>query len=309
MGNQDQVSVETPLSVGVCQNQFVAGGTGTYITTTITKRKGMLVVSYDTSGGLTQWHVYLWDDIGLAWVDITNPPHVHMDNSTGGEAHLIMVNNSGHVWFNDLYPKKANWMGQAVSGTGAAITENPTGTNSEINLATGTTTTGYAEIYQGGASIDFADYMRWLSVFKFTTSPWNNVLVRFGCGVEGINAATDNTNKLGIEWCDSQATANFYTLSANGSSRSLVDSGVAFTAGSSQGIRMIYFPASKAQYKFSNGTIYDKTGVLPAGVATWSRQFTYGVKNNNGGSANRDLQARSTFLVGQANNSAFVGTG
>jgi hypothetical protein len=287
------------------QNIQVTGGTGTYITTTITKRKGMLVVSYDTSGGLVQWHVYVWDDVNLVWVDTTLPSHKHTGSGDGGELFEALVNNPNMTLFNDQYPKKSNWNGITSSGTGALSSDNASGSVIYMRLETGTTTTGYTTAWAGGAAnIDCAYPLRFSH--SWTISAITNVLFRFGVGVEDINAASDNNNKIGVEWCDAQPQSQYYTLSANSSSRSLVTSGVALAATTAHGVKMIYYPASKASYKFQDGTVYDKTGVLPSGVILDENSVRLGIKNNNGGSATRTWDDMGTFVVARNNFTRWV---
>jgi hypothetical protein len=297
MGNQDQWSVETAINVGKINNMTIIGGSGTYLTTSITKYKGMVVISYDTSGGLTQWHLYAWDDVNITWVDVTNPIHKHSSSTDGGELFEIEVENPNIFRFNDIAPLKARWQGQVVSGTGAAIADDTAVPDEK--LSTGTTTTGYATLFQGGIPIDFAARCRWEGTWML--SAITNILFRWGLGTEDPNASSNNNHKIGIEWCDSQATSDYYTLSANGSSRSLVDSGVALAASVEHGCKIVFYPASKGEYKFWNGTVYNKTGVLPSGVIDRTNIVRWGAKNNNGGSANRDLTVRGTFATGKNN--------
>lgn len=295
--SQSEWGLETPGSPGKLNNMTIIGGSGTYLTTTITKRKGMVVISYDNSGGMVQWHLYAWDQDNSTWVDVTNPVHRHNSAAEGGEFFEIFVDNPNSFVFNDITPLKAHWQGQTASGTGAAIADDTT--IPAIKISTGTQTTSYATIFQGGIPIDFAARCRWEGTWML--SAITNILFRWGLGTEDPNAASDNNHKLGLEWCDSQATSTYYTLSANGSSRSLVDSGVALAASAEHGCKIVFYPASKGEYKFWDGTIYNKTGVLPSGVIARTNIIRWGAKNNNGGSANRDLTIRGTFVVGKTN--------
>jgi hypothetical protein len=306
MGLQDQLSVETPLSVGIMQNIQVTGGTGTYITSTITKRKGMLVVSYDTSGGLTQWHTYVYDDVNLVWVDTTLPAHKHSGAADGGDFYEVDVEgvNANRCFFNAQHPVKALFGGQAFAGTAAAINDTVS-TVGRIDLVTGTTTTGYANIFTYGAlPVSFASRFRLNVTFKL--SAITNILWRWGMGVEDINGVSDNLDKVGMEWCDAQPSSQYYTLSANGTTRSLVTTGIALDASTGHGFRIVYFPASKAQYTFDDGTIYDKTAVLPSGACLDENIFRIGAKNNNGGSATRTLEVRGVYYVGRTIDAKWV---
>jgi len=301
MSLQQEWSVETAINVGKINNMTIIGGTGTYLTTSITKRKGMVVISYDATGGLAQWHLYTWDDVGLVWVDVTLPSHKHSSAADGGELFEAMVENPSLFYFNDLTPLLSRWQIQVVSGTGAAKVDDTT--KPSIKLSTGTTSTGYARVAQGGIPFTYSNRIRWQGTWEL--SAITNVLFRFGAGIEDVNAGTNNNNKIGLEWCDSQATPNYYTLSANGSSRSLVDSTQAMLAAARHACRMIYYPASKAEYKFDSGLVFNKTSVLPAGVADSVNLVGWGVKNNNGGVANRDLHAYGTLLTGKIDPTAF----
>src|SRR6186997_1732627 len=102
MGLQDEYSIETPFSVGKVNNMSVIGGSAAYITGTITKRKGMVVISYDTASVLTKWHLFTWDDVALVWVDLTNPLHYHTGVGAGGE--FVDIDTAGpnakRVFFN-----------------------------------------------------------------------------------------------------------------------------------------------------------------------------------------------------------------
>lgn len=308
MGTQDEYSIETPFSVGKVNNMSIIGGSSAYITGTITKRKGMVVNSYDTANGLTKWHLFTWDDVALVWVDLTNPMHTHTGISDGGEYTDIDVagSNAKHIFYNGMSPSKgALGAGIAFAGTAAAVND-VVSTVGRIECITGTTTTGYANIFVYGVPINFGYSNRFN--FWFKLSAITNLIMRWGWGAEDINGASDNNHKLGIEWCDAQATSNYYTLSANGSSRSLVDSGVALDASTGHGMRIVYFPASKAQYTFDNGTVYDKTAVLPTGDVLDENVIRAGVKNNNGGSATRTLEVRGYYGVGRSTATAWVST-
>ena len=305
MGLQDEWSPETPGSSGKLNNTGIIGGAGNYLNTQISKRHGMVVISYDTDAlaGMTQWHMYVWDGVNITWVDTTLPVHKHSATSDGGEYFEIVVENPGTIVFNDLWPLKARWQVQVFSGTGAAIADDTT--KPSVKLSTGTTSTGYARLAQGGIPITFANRMRWEGTWEI--SAITNILFRFGAGIEDVNAGTNNNHKLGLEWCDSQATSNYYTLSANGSSRSLVDSGVPMLAATRHGAKIVFYPATKAEYKFWNGTIYNKTGVLPNGIIDSTNVVGWGAKNNNGGVVNRDLHAYATFLSGRGDFVTFTG--
>lgn len=296
MGLQDQWAEGTPVNVGKANATSVIGGPSAYLTGTIQKFHGMVVVSYDTANNLVKWHLYAWDQDALTYVDLSNSTHTHSSTSgDGGEFFEILVSNENAFWFNDLTPLKAHWQGQVFSGTGAAIADDTTAEPS-IKLSTGTTTTGYATIFQGGIQFNFDFRCRWSGQWKL--SAITNILFRWGLGTEDPNAATNNNVKIGIEWCDSQAQPNYYTLSASGSSRSLVDSTVPLTTGT-DAARIVFYPASKAQYKFDNGTLFDKTSVLPSGNIDALNIVRWGAKNNNGGASNRDLFVKGTFANGK----------
>lgn len=302
MSLQSEWTVEMTGNVGRLANMTVTGGTGTSLNS-IVKRHGMLVVSYDTSGGLTQWHLYAWDGVNLVWVDVTLPQHKHSSSTDGGEYFEIVVENPQNIMFLDEHPVKNRWQIQVSSGTGAAIADDTT--RPSIKMSTGTTSTGYATIGNGGIPFTFSNRMRWEGVWEL--SAITNVLFRFGAGVEDVNASTNNNNKIGLEWCDSQANSNYYTLSANGSSRSLVDSLFTMVATSRHAAKIVFYPATKAEYKFSTGAIFNKTAVLPAGTIDSLNIARWGVKNNNGGVVNRDLHAYGTFIDGKADFVSFTG--
>lgn len=303
MGLQDQWSVEDPGNVGVLANRGITGGNSAYLTGSITKYNGMLVISYDTDNGLVQWHIFVWDEANLTYHDVTNPDHLHnTDQGEGGGLLNIFADrqNAGILFFNDITPMKENYNENTFSGTGSAIANSFA--NRRFTMSTGTTTGGYATVAAHGQSVDCDFIFRFNGVWVL--SAITNVLFRFGVGVEDPNAAPDNNPKLGVEWCDSQATSKYYALSANGSSRSLVDAGVSLVASTAHGLRLVNFPASKGEYTFHGGVIYDKTGVLP--TSSGFPQVRWGLKNNNGGAANRDWQVYGTSLVFNENDSNWI---
>lgn len=304
---QDQWTVEVGGNIGKLNNMTVIGGLSAYLTGSITKLNGMVVVSYNTGNGMVQWHLYVWDETGSTWRDVTNPNHTHTA-AVGDGGNILNIftekTNAGIVWFNDAYANLSNWPKQEASGTGASVTSDPD-SPSEI-MQTGTTTGGYATIMANGMTLDFSDRARFNGMWKI--SAITNVLFRWGVEVENPNAAPNNNAKFGIEWCDSQATSRYYALTANGSSRSLADTLMNLAADTPHGVRIVHYPADKVQYLFNNGILYDKTTILPAGASVALQNVRWGLKNNNGGAANRTLTTYATFFVSDESTSLWPDT-
>ena len=281
----------------------IIGGANTYLASTITKLKGMVVIPYDDGSGFKRFRLYAWDADNTAWINCSLPDHKHSGADDGGFEFEIQVDNPNLILFIHHYEKVSLWS-TANSGTGSGVSDQPTGSVGTVDLDTGTTSTGYARVYDNGTPIDFASRAR--INMNWQINAITNVLFRMGIAVEDVNAATDNNHKLGLEWCDSQAASNYYMLSANGSSRSLVDSTVPLAASAQHGVKIVHTPGVKSNYKFHNGTSIDKTTVLPSSATLQPNLVGYGVKNNNGGVVNRKLGILATVLVGKPNYTSWV---
>jgi len=297
--------VEDAGNVGKLSNMSVTGGSSAYLTGTIIKYNGMLVVSYDTGNGLLQWHLYIWDEINLTFIDMTLPAHTHTTSTDGGDLNAINVAglNAGAIFFNYIMPTIANWNRVTNSGTGSGVVDDALSRRSK--LSTGSTTTGYGNIGAWGIPTDFNIALRWNGGWNLVTAI-TNILFRWGAGTENVNDASNNNSKIGLEWCDSQATSKYYALSANGTSRSLQDTNVSLAINVDHGCRIVYYPASKAEYTFWDATVYNKTTILPVGNNLSDANVSWGIKNNNGGAVNRDLFVYGTYLANQDSSTVWV---
>jgi len=300
MGLQSQW-IKQVITQAKMNNMTIIGEVGTVLASLSGKQKGEIVISYDTSGGFTQWHIYAWDGIS-AWVDVTLPTHKHQDTATGGKYADVQQGNlkifNHYNQLNDF----ALWL-TVVSGTGAAANQHDNGTDVARRYQTGTTSTGYATGYRGGIVPSFALNMavNWVWQLSATT----NLFFNLGIAMEDINVAQNNNQKIGIEWCDGQATANYYVTTASGSARSSSDSTVPLSTGI-DGFRMLWTTGVQASFKFDNGTTVNKSTNLPTSTPAGNNILREGIKNNNGGVANRDLRCIGIRVLGEEGQTEWV---
>lgn len=293
MGLQDQW-IKQIITQAKMNNMTIIGGTGAYLAALTGKQKGEIVIAYDTASGFIQWHIFTWDGVS-SWIDITLPIHQHSSGSDGGTYQKIRQANNLLFDYIHQLPHIANWQ-QVISGTGAAINMNDNGTDVAMRMQTGTTSTGYATLYNGGVQLDFSQEAVW-NIF-WQLSAVNNLYFNLGLNMEDINAAQNNNAKIGLEWCDGQATANYYVTTASGSARSSSDSTVAITS-TLDGVKMFFTPAAQASFTFDAGpTTINKTTNLPSTSTNANNVLRMGIKNNNGGVANRDLRIPGLQLIG-----------
>ena len=267
-------------------NMTIIGETGTDLSALTGKVKGQVVISYDTSAGFVQWFMYVWDG-SSQWIKVSLPVHTHVDSGSGGSYQDIKIANNNNISYEEPLSHTALWS-SANSGTGSAFNVNDNGADIARRYQTGTTTTGYATASKGGAI-----YHNWSVKVIFNwiwqLSATNNLYFNLGLDMENINNAQNNTGKIGIEWCDGQPAANYFMTTASGSARSSSDSTVAISSGV-DGVRALLTPAAQVNFLWENGTSINKGTNLPGGSIVGNNAVREGIKNNNGGSANRDLR-------------------
>ena len=267
-------------------NMTIIGETGTDLAALTGKVKGQVVIAYDTSAGFIQWFMYVWDGISQ-WIKVSLPTHTHVDTGSGGSYQNIRNANNNFYTYEELLPHTATWS-ITSSGTGATSNVNNNGGDIARRYETGTTTTGYSTGQKGGVV-----YHNWGSLVIFNwvwqLSNTNNLYFNLGLDMEDINAAQNNTGKMGIEWCDGQPAANYFMTSASGSARSSSDSTVAISTGV-DGVRALLTPAAQINFLWENGTSINKGTNLPGGSIVGNNAIREGIKNNNGGATNRTLR-------------------
>ena len=300
MSLQQEYSIATALSAAKLTNMGIVGGDNTYISSTLTKRKGQVVLPYD-DGALKKFRLYGWDDVAVAWIPLTLPSHTHIDSNDGGELVEAIIYSPNVMIYDQQYVSLGDWQANN-SGTGSGVSETSS-SNNFIWCQSGTTTTGYADIWIGGLAPSFNKVLR--ANFVWAISHTSNLLMRLGLGMETLSSASsDNLAKIGFEWCD--ANANYQLVSANGTTRSLTDSGVAPTT-SQDGVKILNLPSlTKVEYKFAGGTTVNKTTNLPSTSPATNNVIRGGIRNNNGGSANREFKYYGSLMVARPVVSAWV---
>ncbi|HTH21879.1 MAG TPA: hypothetical protein VL854_06645 [Nitrososphaeraceae archaeon] len=286
MGLQSQWIKEV-MTKSKMNNMTIIGENGTVLAGLTGKFKGQVVVSYDTSGGFVQWHLYVWDGTS-AWIEATLPVHKHTGNADGGPFVDLFINNNQFLEYNEPMSHIADWV-TSNTGTGSAVNVHDNGTDIARRYQTGTSSTGFGTGTKGGAV--YMNYsQRILFNWVWQISAITNVFFSFGLDMENINVAQNNNNKIGVEWCDGQANANYYVTTASGSARSSSDSTVALTT-TIDGVKMLFTPGGQASFVFDAGpTTINKSTNLPSGAGLGNNALREGAKNNNGGVANRDLR-------------------
>jgi hypothetical protein len=260
------------------------------------KVKGQVVVAYDTASGFVQWHLFVWDGVS-AWKDATLPIHTHASGSDGGllvDIKQAIGNRNIYELFDIPEAVSGVWLTNG-GGTGNAFDLHDDTANVARRYQTGTTSTGYHTAIKGGINIDYEQKILWNHVWNLSAT--NNLYFLIGINGENINAAQNNSPKLAIEWCDGQASANYFVTSASGSARSSSDSTVTIT-NTMDGMRCLFTPATNAVFKFDTGTSITKSTNLPTANTDGNNVIREGIKNNNGGTSNRSLRIRGLKIIG-----------
>jgi hypothetical protein len=264
----------------------VISGTGAYLATlTISAHK--LVVCTSTGSGFIENHVYVANEAGDAWIDISVVGvHTHADSTDGGTFANILSNNE--LWCdlkltktNDL--KKAQWI-ETVTGTGSIedATDGTTGERSIRLRPNGTTDSG-ATISYPHLQIGFVNPALYQTKLRIETA--TSLALHTGVGADDVTAADSNTRKFQVEVCTT-TNNNWWLRTADGSANSASDTGLAITTDRTA-IKIKHVPDTPETILYvddgSNSTSLVKTTDIPVtGASVDINLIKHSIKNSTG---------------------------
>lgn len=257
--------------------------TGTKIAALSSGQAIAAAIPTSTTGGFTVNVPVLRKVDGSGWLPFF-PKHTHAadleidaNGYQGGSYHSIRKANAGLIIISTLSDNR-NIFYSEVSGTGAAVQDNTQTGYSNIQVTAGTTNGGYASIFISSVKINFASPI--FCQMKLNETVGTSILTRLGVGIEKVQNATDNTQKIGIEGCDSDGT-NFRLLQADGTGRSKVD-GLTAIATSTKTLRLTFTPGASTVLEAGyGGTVATITLNVPnsGAIANENQLFRAGVKS------------------------------
>ena len=250
-------------------------------------------VADQTGGGYLMDHLYLAPtDPDDPWIDVTKlQDHFHTDANDGGYITGIFINNP--TWFMLQYTTKsellkANWEQQ--TGSGGSIEDYDTGIENAIRLHTNSTNGGSAQVFQRHIQMNWG--LAKMFQVKVIVQDLTNIALHAGVNVDDITVADTNTRKIGFEICTTlspPADQNWNVRSADGSNKSVSDTGIAFTADRT-GLRLEHYPnasppridAYLAINTTTPGDVFEKTSFIPGdeNSTTDNNLLRFGFKNS-----------------------------
>jgi len=278
----------TPGSPSKLNLTNVIFGTGAYLAS-LDKSKHKLLVCTATGSGFTLDHVYLCSTDGLSVTDLSDTNiHTHTSSTSGGDFINILFDNTEVMdtaarGFSNLTADSTGLYRQSVSGTGAWSTQTD-GTTSEryLQASTGATTASTLSTHTPiNLNVDWTKNNAFSIKHKINTA--TSLALKTGIGMENLASADDNTRKYGGEICTT-VNSNYFAASANGTTRSSSDTGIAMVTDKDN--LAGYFYAGIKFDLYIAASSYTKTSNLPTTSSTNEPSrgaiFRYTVKNNTG---------------------------
>lgn len=245
---------------------------------------GQVVYCYSTGSGFFQGIWYGWNDIVGTWDALNGVPSAY--DFMIGKAQVGLIDKGTAV--------KENWF-SANSGTSSGVQNAVTSNEMRIEMTTGTTTTGWAELKTGGPLMDFSKPAMFQVKFK-TPTTISGQIVKIGMGIERAGSGAYNGRNFGIEYCD--ASANWQIHSGTGSANSNTDTLKAVTANTLYGFMVEYLPGDKIRVTFDDATVKEKNTDIPSSGANQEDFLAHiSISNNNGSSSTRTLPFMNFFGV------------
>jgi hypothetical protein len=274
----DVFAGDASISAAKIDAKSFAVMTGTKIAALSSGQAIAAAIPTSTTGGFTlNVPVYRKTD-GSGWLPFfTKHLHLADTDADGGTYYAIRKANGGLILISSLGDNR-NAFYSEVSGTGAAVADNTQTTYSNISVSAGTTNGGYASIFVSTVKISFASPI--FLQMKVNESVGTSILTRLGVGIEKVQNSVDNTQKIGIEGCDSDGT-NFRLLAADGTARSKID-GLTAIATSTKALRITYTPGANTILEAGyGGTVATLTTNTPVSgtLANENQLFRAGVKS------------------------------
>lgn len=185
-----------------------------------------------------------------------------------------------------------------VSGTGAAVATEISGSNANTKLTSGTSTNGYANIKRFGVSLSFAKKTAFMARYELTGTI-ANYLLRLGIDAERLDLANDPTQQsYGIEACSGQT--NWQTWSSDGTTRS--NTATSYAVDTNANVWMAQHDPTEPEIVFTKNldlgaNQVTKTSDVPvSGAAASQSLWAAGIKSTTT-SQSKDLKHRGVVVI------------
>ncbi len=255
---------------------------------------GQVVYCHTSGSNYIRGHWYGWDAVlnGGSWVDLVELPSTYnfFADTKIADAGMVIDRRSAT---KEMYYNNA-------SGTGAAVSNVMTDNSLQyINLDTGTTSTGHAELYAGGPNLDFGKSALLKVKFKTSTGAVTGQINKLGVNIDLAGTGPATRRNFGIEWCDGDT--DFQIHSGDGTSQSNFDTNIPVTTDSTWEASIFFEPGSKVRVIFDDGTTAtekEKSTFIPSsGISTEDGIMKLSISNNAGNTTSRNLKIRAAYLV------------
>lgn len=276
----DVFAGDSSISAAKIDAKAFAVMTGTKIAALSSAQAIAAAIPTTSTGGFTQ-NVPVYRKVdGSGWLPFA-VKHTHSlgTDLDGGTYQDIRKANSGLIVISLANDTKSAFYSELL-GTGAIIQDNITTTLSNIQVFTGIVANNYASIFLSSLKLSFTSAA--LLEMKLNEGVGTSILTRIGVGIEKVQNAVDNTQKFGIEGCDTDGT-DFMLLEADGTARSKIDS-LTPIATSTKTIKLTFTPGANTKCEAGfGGTVATISANCPnSGAITNENQlFRAGVKTTN----------------------------
>jgi hypothetical protein len=286
----------TPASVSKLNFMELVSGTGAELAA-LDKTKHRLVTCTSTGSGFILDHVYLFSTDGTTSLDITaSLPHNHGSDTTGG--FYIDILRDGNPSFVDLWLTKATDLYEASWASPVYWNKTVTSTGTVENFTDGTTGERAIRLRPNGTSgsgstinyphlkLDFTKESFFQTKLQIETT--TSIALHTGINADDVTAADSNTVKYNAEVC-TVTNNNWFLRSADGSSTSTSDSGIAMSA-NRVSIMVKHFPGSPLlQLHVDQAAAFEKSSNVPTtGETSDNNLIKHSVKNST--AADRPLK-------------------
>jgi hypothetical protein len=187
---------------------------------------------------------------------------------------------------------------QEVSGTGAAVADEVSGSSADTKLTAGTSTNGYANIKRFGVAMDFSKKSGFIARYELTGTI-ANYLLRLGIDAERLDLANDATQQsYGIEACSGQT--NWQTWSCDGTTRS--NTATSYAVDTNANVWMAQHDPTEPEIIFTKSldlgaNQVTKTSDIPvSGISASQSLWAAGIKSTTT-SQSKDLKHRGVIVL------------
>ena len=254
----DQWSETIVISKTKLNQMSIISGLSSYLSG-LPNVKNQVHLPEDTGNGYTAYNLSAWD--GSARKNLSNPIHNHSSSTSGGDQAQMAYGNprvidTNHLWMTFL--DVLAWKITADSGCSIAIDTSTTPDSLKITTGTTINTRAYANL--DNLIVRFDDPLFFMTMVHFNTAI-SSMVWNFGYEAENVGDAGSGSLKALFEYC-SAVNSNYFIASADGTTRTASDTGVALDTTNDRMLRFLVTPNSKTDWKIA-GTLGIKSTNVP----------------------------------------------